>query len=65
MACFVINRHEEGLRGRFKKLKVKDWRERREKKKEEEKKEAKLLPNHDCNRFLHHSSFGVLRSSFG
>ena len=37
----------------------------REKEKKEEKNEVEALPNRDRDRFLHRSSFGVLRSSSG
>ena len=39
----------------------------RNKREEEERrgKKVEVLPNRDCNQPLHHSSFGVLRLSFG
>ena len=74
MHCFAINKHEKGLRGRFRGPAL---RKRREKEKEEEKKkrnmgeeeerrenEGKALWNRNCDQPLHCSSF-VLHSLSG
>jgi len=56
MLCFSINKLEEGLRGRFRGEGIE-----REKREEEGKRENEVeaLPNHDCDKFLHRSSFVI------
>jgi len=65
MPFFPINRREGGLRKGFQHSALREIERNKGEEEERRENEVKALPNRDCNQFLHHFWFGVLRSSFG